>query len=133
MNRNIIFAAALALPLAACAGGAANTGVAVATAGANLASISLSPTDLAAMQSACQSAAPALSVATSSVVPAKLSAVAVYPASFCQQLNSGIPATANSNSPKWLAGVLAATQDAANIASVALPVALKLLPLVALL
>jgi len=114
---------------------AAAAGLLLMTAACNLAQqtgLVLSPADLAALRDTCAAAAPALRVATNPAAPAPLSATAVYPAAFCQQLLAGaVPPTTNSSSPAWLGQTLAITQDIATAAGVILPIALKVLPLVA--
>lgn len=76
-------------------------------------------------------AAPAVMAATDPAMPPQVKDVAVYPFAFCQQLVSGSTGNADQSTLTWLPKVLAVTQDAASIAGVVLPIALKALPLVA--
>lgn len=126
-------AAALLLgAISACSGPPPAPAIAAVDAAAQATQVALPPQDVAAMTDACRQAQPSLNVATGSGMPAQLSGTAVYPKAFCAQLLAGTaPPTAAASSPAWLAKALAVTADVAQVAQVVLPVALKLLPLVA--
>lgn len=124
------YALAGALSLGACST-SAPAPAAVQTASAAAATISasvLSAADLAKLQAGCASAAGLLSIATSPVVPASVSGIAVYPAAYCQQLAAApagsVPATTTAGTASWWSTALAAAQDAAQIAGVVLPLLL---------
>lgn len=131
MNHAKLSAIGLALLLAACTGGAQNTGVDLAQDAAVGLQRNLSAADIAALKDTCAQAAPAVIAASSPSAPAPLRDTAIYPYSFCYQLLTGQPNNADQTSLTWLPKVLAITQDVAQVAGVVLPIALKALPLVA--
>lgn len=118
-------AAASLLALAACTGGAQNTGIKIAGLGAGAASVLLSAEDIATMKGVCQTASGALDIAASPGMPAQVKGTAVYPKAFCDQLLAGtVPATADASSPQWLNTTLAVLSGAARVAGVVLPLLL---------
>lgn len=112
----------LAGMLAACGGGAQQTGVdLVQDAGYGVVR-NLAPADLAQLQQTCQAAAPALAVATGGVAAQTVKDVAVYPAAFCRQLVTGARGNvADQSSLTWLPQVLSMVKSAATIAGFILP------------
>lgn len=130
--KQALYAVAMLLGVVGCTGGAQNTGIGIAQTAATVATVTLDPATLAQMRQTCAAAAPALNVAANPAMPATLHDTAVYPQALCAQLVAGqTPPTLDSNTPAWLGKTLAVTQDVATAAGIILPVALKLLPLVA--
>lgn len=127
----ILPALGLAGVLAGCTGGAKQTGIDLAQdAGAGIVR-NLSAADLQKLKDTCLAAAPAVVAAADPAMPKPVKDVAVYPYAFCAQLISGSAGNADQSSLTWLPKVLAMTDDAAQVAGVVLPIALKALPLVA--
>ncbi len=128
MRKSIWAAILTAGFLTACTGGAMQTGIDLAQdAGAGIVR-NISAADMAALKTACSANAPVLdAVVASPIVPAPVSAVAVYPAAFCRQILTGATGNVNSNSIAWLSKVLSDAQTAAQIAGYVLPVVLPLL------
>lgn len=113
--------------LAACTGGAANTGVAVSQDAAAAATVSLTADEVAQLKAVCQASQPLLAAATAPAAPAPVAQTAVYPAAFCQQLASPTPPAAAKSSLAWLPAVLSGVQTAAQIAGYVLPAVLPLI------
>lgn len=110
----ILFPIIIALGLAGCASGVSTAVVAT--------SAVLTPAQQAQVQAICTAAAPLLAVATGSSVPAAISGTATYAASYCNGVSStSVPATTTSGTPAWLSSVLSATETAAKVAGVVLP------------
>ena len=122
----VAYLAALAFLLAACTGGAMQTGIDLSQdAGAGIVR-NISAADLASLKATCAITAPAVNtVVADPGAPAPVKDIAVYPAAFCKQILTGDMGNVNSNSLKWLPVVLSDVRVAATIAGYVLP----LLPL----
>jgi hypothetical protein len=122
-----ILALAVLVPLAACTGGAQQSGIDLAqNAGAGVVR-NLSAADLARLKDACTAAAPALITATGSTAPQTVKDVAVYPFSFCQQLLTGATGNVDQSSLDWFPQVMGYVKATAQVAQFVLPLILPFL------
>lgn len=115
------------IALAACQGGARQTGIDISQDGAVGIQRNLSPADILRLKDACTVNAPALISAIDKGAPKTVSDVAIYPYSFCYQLLTGQQNNADQSSLAWLPQVLGMVNTAATVAKFALPLVLPLL------
>lgn len=128
MTRKSMLAATLCFGLAACQGGARQTGIDLAQDAAAGLQRNISAADLQLLRDNCTLAAPAVLAATDPAAPTTVKTVGVYPQAFCQEILAGkTPATANANSVPWLTKTLTVLKGAAQVAGYVLPFVLPLL------
>jgi hypothetical protein len=120
--KHLIASVALIALLAACSPQQQQAATTITQAVASQTSNILPPSTVSEIDGVCQAATPLLNAA-SAVPNQTVAQTATYPQAYCAQLlgSSSTPTTTTATTPTWLTGAISATETAAQIAGIVLP------------